>query len=145
MYIISLRSIKILCLLLPSSLYSERDRDTSCSSVYLHFHPLPLFLRYTSTRFLTLDMSADDEMKEAFALFGKDEQHISDKDLGPVLRSIGLTPTEADLKEALTSLRIDSTGQLDFAQFSAVAERMPRPMGSDEAELREAFQVRISF
>ena len=81
------------------------------------------------------------EYKEAFALFDRDgDALLAPSELGVVMRALGLTPTEADLKEMITTVDKDNNGKLDFAEFlTLVAQKGLGEM--DDAEVREAFRV----
>ena len=81
------------------------------------------------------------EFKEAFALFDRDnDAMITTSELGVVMRALGLTPTEADLKEMVASVDKDGNGKLDFPEFlTLVAQKGLGEM--DDAEVRDAFRV----
>jgi len=81
------------------------------------------------------------EFKEAFALFDRDgDAQLTTSELGVVMRALGLTPTESDLKEMITSVDKDNNGKLDFPEFlNLVALRRLGEM--DDTEVREAFRV----
>ena len=49
------------------------------------------------------------EFKEAFSLFDKNgDGNISSQELGIVMRSLGQNPTEAELKDMINEVDIDS-------------------------------------
>lgn len=53
--------------------------------------------------------------KEAFALFDRNgDQKITTKEIGAVMRSLGLTPTEAELAEMVAEMDSDKNGSVDF-------------------------------
>lgn len=61
----------------------------SCMYTYIYIHYV--ILTYIS------------ELKESFSMFDKNGNGtILSKELGTVMRSLGLSPTEADIKELLT-------------------------------------------
>lgn len=81
------------------------------------------------------------EFKEAFALFDRDgDALLTTSELGVVMRALGLTATEADLKEMVASFDKDNNGKLDFAEFLTLVAQ--KGIGDlDDAEVRSAFRV----
>jgi Ca2+-binding EF-hand superfamily protein len=49
------------------------------------------------------------ELKEAFGMFETRKGKMSAKDLGPLLRCLGLNPSERDLEEARHELDVSGT------------------------------------
>ncbi|WVZ54614.1 hypothetical protein U9M48_005384 [Paspalum notatum var. saurae] len=84
-----------------------------------------------------------EEFREAFSLFDKDgDGTITSKELGTVMRSLGQSPTEEELKEMVEEVDSDGSGAIDFQEFLTLLARMMREAsGADEDELREAFRV----
>jgi calmodulin len=65
---------------------------------------------------LTEDQIAD--YKEAFSLFDKDgDGVIRVSDLGLLVRSLNLNPTEAEIAEMQGDVDPDGTGKVDFPEF----------------------------
>lgn len=67
------------------------------------------------------------EYKEAFSLFDKDgDGTITTKELGTVMRSLGLNPTEAELQDMVNEVDADGNGNIDFTEFLTMVrgERM---------------------
>jgi len=88
---------------------------------------------------LTEDQIA--EFKEAFALFDKDgDGTITTKELGTVMRSLGLNPTEAELQDMINEVDGDGNGTIDFAEFLVLMAKRIKDTDSEE-ELKEAFKV----
>jgi len=81
------------------------------------------------------------EFKEAFALFDKDgDGQITVKELGTVMKSLGLNPSESELQDMLNEVDADGSGAIEFNEFLTMMAR--KGAGSDpEKELREAFKV----
>jgi len=81
------------------------------------------------------------EFKEAFSLFDKDgDGQITVKELGTVMQSLGLNPSESELQDMLNEVDADNSGAIDFNEFLVMMAR--KGTGSDpEKELREAFKV----
>merc|ERR1711862_89291 len=80
-------------------------------------------------------------MGEAFLLFDKDgDGTITTKELGTVMRSLGQTPTEAELLDMINEVDSDGSGTIDFAEFLNLMARKMKDADSEE-ELMEAFKV----
>merc|ERR1719409_2110547 len=81
------------------------------------------------------------EFKEAFLLFDKDgDGTITTKELGTVMRSLGQTPTEAELHDMINEVDNDGSGTIDFAEFLSLMSKKMKDADSEE-ELIEAFKV----
>merc|ERR1719359_479380 len=81
------------------------------------------------------------EFKEAFLLFDKDgDGTITTKELGTVMRSLGQTPTEAELHDMINEVDADGNGTIDFTEFLSLMARKMKDTDTEE-ELREAFKV----
>lgn len=57
------------------------------------------------------------------------------------MRSLGQTPTEAELKEMIAEVDANKDGTIDFKEFLGLMSRQTKDRDSQE-ELREAFKVR---
>ena len=81
------------------------------------------------------------EFKEAFSLFDKDgDGTITTKELGTVMRSLGQSPTDEELKDMLNEVDIDGNGIIDFSEFITMMAKKLQDTDSEE-ELKEAFRV----
>ncbi|XP_062203323.1 uncharacterized protein LOC133905527 [Phragmites australis] len=90
---------------------------------------------------LQLSKEQIDEFREAFSLFDKDgDGTITTKELGTVMRSLGQSPTEAELQDMVDEVDADGSGAIDFHEFLTLLARKMRDAGADD-ELREAFRV----
>jgi len=88
---------------------------------------------------LTTDQIA--EVQEVFSLFDKDgDGNITMKELGPVLRSLGYNPSEAEINQLLLDYDNDGSGALDFSEFLTMLPKIQRT-GDSEEEVEEAFRV----
>lgn len=78
---------------------------------------------------------------QAFLLFDKDgDGSITTTELGTVMRSLGQTPTEDDLRQMINEVDADGSGTIDFAEFLTLMARKIKTKDS-EAEIVEAFKV----
>jgi Ca2+-binding EF-hand superfamily protein len=51
-------------------------------------------------------------------LFDKDKNGVIDlEELGEVMRSVGMDPTEDDLRAMIEGVDVDNTGTIDFEEF----------------------------
>ncbi|CAG8685605.1 10920_t:CDS:2, partial [Racocetra fulgida] len=81
------------------------------------------------------------EYKEAFTLFDKDKDGvITIHELKSVMKSLGQTPTEAELQEMMNDVDIDKNGTIDFNEFLSMMARKVDDADNEE-EMRAAFKV----
>jgi calmodulin len=92
-------------------------------------------------------MSADlteDQRKEfriAFNLFDKNSDGaITVQELGSVMRTLGQTPTEAELLQIISQVDTDGDGTIDFEEFVELMKNKMKGLDAEE-EIREAFKV----
>lgn len=89
-----------------------------------------------------IDMANNSEemrqYREAFSLFDKDHDDIiAPQELGVVLRSCGLSPSEADLQK----IQQQVGRKIDFDTFVKVAQNFKANNRETEDDIREAFRV----
>ena len=81
------------------------------------------------------------EIREAFSLFDKDgDGTITTQELGTVVRSLGLNPTEAELRGRVGEIDRDGSGTVDFPKFLGMMAKQMQGRDSEE-EVREAFRT----
>jgi calmodulin len=69
------------------------------------------------------------EFKEAFSLFDRDDNGaIASKDLGIVMRSLGVNPTQAEITDWINELNQETPGTIGFQEFVSI---MSRKMGNN--------------
>ncbi|KAL9058245.1 MAG: hypothetical protein Q9162_001844 [Coniocarpon cinnabarinum] len=79
-----------------------------------------------------------DDFRKVFTLFDKDGSGTIDaKELGTVMRSLSLDPTEEELHDLVREADRDGNGSIDFNGRSAPAVQ---PVSFEE-EMRQAFKV----
>ena len=81
------------------------------------------------------------EFKEAFTIFDTDgDNTISTKELGRVMRSLGQSPSDAELRELIAEYDFDGNGTLDFPEFLELMAKKIKQIDTEE-ELVEAFKI----
>ncbi|KAK6173387.1 hypothetical protein SNE40_016848 [Patella caerulea] len=79
-------------------------------------------------------------MKEAFDLFDMNgDKRICSKELGSVLRAIGLNPTEKSLKEMLVKFDKNNSGFIDYDEYLECLDNFTCSSQEIEVQLRQAF------
>lgn len=81
------------------------------------------------------------ELKEAFAIYDLDgDGSISTRELGLVMRALGLNPTEAEILNFISALDIDKDGKLSFEEFAPLMSEKIKEIDS-ENDIVGAFKV----
>jgi len=81
------------------------------------------------------------EFKEAFSVFDKKGDGIvTTKELETVMKSLGLNPSESELKSMLKDVDDDGNGTLDFVDFVAQMSKKMKDVESP-AEILDAFKM----
>ncbi|XP_065060892.1 uncharacterized protein LOC135688111 isoform X1 [Rhopilema esculentum] len=74
-----------------------------------------------------------EEFKEHFEMFDKDgDGTITTNELGTVMRNLGQNPSQDDLKQMISEVDEDGTGDIDFDEFCTLMARMMGLDGMDE-------------
>ena len=83
------------------------------------------------------------EMKSKFEMFDTDGSGtICIKELGRLLRYLGYNPSEADIKDIMSSIDKDDTGQIEFLEFvDLMTTKLVKKKKTNDAELERAFHV----
>jgi len=75
-----------------------------------------------------------------FGLFAKEEKKCEEADVGTIVRSQGLSPTNAQLEAAMSAAGIQ--GQADYKQVQAVAKALGNTQRNDlGSDLKSAFSA----
>ncbi len=81
------------------------------------------------------------EFNEAFSLFDKEGSGtITTNDLGSVMRSLGLNPSEAELKAMLKDIDAGGNGTIEFPEFLTLLTSKTKER-AEQAEIVAAFRV----
>ncbi|GAN10979.1 calmodulin-like isoform 1 [Mucor ambiguus] len=82
-----------------------------------------------------------EETREAFMLFDKDNNGTIDtSELGAVMRSLNMNPTDTELKDMINEVDGNGNGSIEFEEFVAMLSRKRR--GSEiQEEIKETFRV----
>ncbi|XP_053404175.1 calmodulin-A-like [Mercenaria mercenaria] len=103
-----------------------------------------LFLQTFHCIFFQADILTEEQIEEfmeAFNLFDKDgDGLISTKELGTVIRSLGLNPTEAELQDMINEVDADGNDSVDFPEFLKMMAKNVQCTDS-EKDIKEAFRV----
>lgn len=100
---------------------------------------------------ITLTEEQKSEFKAAFDIFvtDSDDGTITTKELGKVMRMLGQSPTEEELREMIEEVDEDGSGTIDFEEFCVMMYRQLQAENEDdekkpvrdEKELAEAFRL----
>lgn len=81
------------------------------------------------------------EFKQTFLVFDKDgDESITTKELGTILRALGLNPTDAELEEMINEVDEDGSGSIEFDEFLIMIANKIQDSGVEE-EIRDAFKL----
>lgn len=90
---------------------------------------------------MALPQNTIKELEEAFFLFDYDKDgRITTREVGAAVRSVGLNPTEAELKEMINDVN-SVGGTVDVALLSQIIVNRVRDLKTTPEELKDAFQV----
>ncbi|XP_056022817.1 calmodulin-like isoform X4 [Ostrea edulis] len=82
------------------------------------------------------------EMREIFSLFDKDcDGYIDVRELGKVLRSMGMNPTEMEIEDLINQYRDIDDGKLNFSEVMKILAIKSKEPPETEEYLREAFRA----
>jgi len=90
----------------------------------------------------SLDLMVDEEdCKEAFKLYDKDDSGVIPKDeLTALLRTMGQNPTDSEVNDMINEVDVDGSGVLDFNEFLTFVKRLAKNRNNPENEIRETFR-----
>ncbi|XP_062580201.1 calmodulin-A-like isoform X1 [Saccostrea cucullata] len=81
------------------------------------------------------------ELKEAFGMFKTRKGKMFAKDLGPLLRCLGLNPSERDLEEARHELDVCAKGKISYADVERYVISHGDVYAEETEDILEAFRV----
>ncbi|XP_075241919.1 neo-calmodulin-like [Convolutriloba macropyga] len=80
------------------------------------------------------------EYQTAFSLFDEDgDGTITTKELGTIMRQLGMNPSEAELQEMVDEVDEDGNGEIDFDEFLSMMMKKMKETDHEE-DYRQAFQ-----
>ena len=80
-------------------------------------------------------------MKEKFNLFDRNnDQTIDKRELGEVMRTLGMNPTEGEIIDMIHEVDLDQNGVIDYHEFLSLMARKTKGI-ENENEFLEAFKV----
>ncbi|KAG6525769.1 hypothetical protein ZIOFF_015739 [Zingiber officinale] len=83
------------------------------------------------------------EFQEAFCLFDRDgDGRITLEELGAVIKSLGQSPSEEELREMIQEIDADGNGTIEFGEFLNLMAKKAKETTNVEEELKEAFKLR---
>ncbi|XP_052105307.1 calmodulin-beta-like [Mytilus californianus] len=86
-----------------------------------------------------LDEGTISELKDVFSNFDQDgDGMITTKELGTVLRQLGMNPSEAELHDMIDAVDSDGNGTIDFPEFLNMMASKMNEIGTED-EIRETF------
>merc|ERR1712172_68812 len=90
---------------------------------------------------VALTKTQEDEFKEAFSLFDKDEDcRITSTDLRVVMGALGQDPTEAEVKDLINEVHNNKNGELDCEAFLSLMTLKTSETNANQ-ELADIFNV----
>ena len=95
----------------------------------------------TSVELETKAMTEEEEAKlwEVFQVFDADASGaISSEELGKVMRSLGQSPNETELRDTIEEVDLDKSGSIDFEEFKML---MLSDSGDRQSRLKMSFSV----
>lgn len=82
-----------------------------------------------------------DELREAFAIYDLDgDGTITTRELGSVMRALGLNPTEAEILNFIKEADLDNSGSINFDEFAVLMFDKIKDIDSEE-DIIAAFKV----
>ena len=96
----------------------------------------------------TLKLSAKEmqEYQEAFSFFDLDKDgFIQTSEIGKVMRSGGLNPSESELDNLIRISSSSRTNKIDFAEFMHLIAKNIGENRVDESQIRESFKIFDSY
>lgn len=81
------------------------------------------------------------DYKEVFSMFDKDgDGTIDNAELGSVMASLGVNPSELELQEMIAEIDTDQNGTIDFSEFCQLMVNKGQAVNIDD-ELRSVFKI----
>ena len=91
-----------------------------------------------------MDKLSDQQLadyKETFSMFDRDGDGTIDADeLGTVMNSLGINPTESEIREMIEKVDLDKNGTIDFGEFCALMISKTEAIDPD-TEITNVFRI----
>ena len=82
-----------------------------------------------------------EDYEDAFKVFDSDDDgSITVKELGKVMRELGLSPTDVELQDMVNEVDADGNGDIDLPEFISLMARKMKQADTEE-EMVEAFKI----
>lgn len=89
-----------------------------------------------------ISLSQLNALKSAFSLFDYDDSdRLSVSELGDVLRSVGLNPTQAEIDDIMENADCDGNGFIDYSEYISLLKSYMKPQTEIEKELKDSFKL----
>ncbi|XP_048728085.1 calmodulin-A-like isoform X1 [Ostrea edulis] len=120
----------------------KQKYDQRRASAPVHVHNMVVKAqRSLSLNDITVPEEQKRELKEAFGMFETRKGKMSAKDLGPLLRCLGLNPSERDLEEARHELDVSAKGRISYADVERYVVTHGDVYAEEMEDILEAFRV----
>ena len=81
------------------------------------------------------------DYKETFSMFDKDgDGTIDATELGTVMHSLGVNPTDSEIRDMVERVDLDKNGTIDFGEFCVLMQAKTEGMDVDQ-EIASVFRV----
>ncbi|XP_022319566.1 calmodulin-like isoform X2 [Crassostrea virginica] len=123
-----------------NSIKQQYNRRRASAPVKAH-HVIVKAQRSRSLNDIAVPEEQKRELKEAFGMFETRKGKMSAKDLGPLLRCLGLNPSERDLEEARHELDVSAKGRITYADVERYIMSHGDVYAEETEDILEAFRV----
>ncbi len=80
--------------------------------------------------------------REAFEAFDKDRDgYLTIKELAAIVKNLGQTPTESEIKDMINEVDVDGNGSIEFIEYITLIARKMRDADTFREDLKEIFDI----